>query len=737
MRTTTDKFRPKSPSYLWVVLFSIAAQLVGVALFYYGPWRTKVMERSALSEQAQKMDEEAKARRKAEEEKRRKEREQRKLSKKDAKNLKREEEHKRARTLKKQIRELEKAQRELAELKERKLEEIKQRDVAPMVEQAIKELSKAFAELDRKLKPIEESHSPEVRNPIVEGQREFRKNLRLFREKPAHEAARALLEQPRKSWDETAREAHKAHREEFKRTKPTDHEWQWKNEGQRRAYEDQRKKVIKQLETIAKLDPERFNEDALAEAKENAPAEPETLDTRPPPPNETLDFATAQSTPEPDETDAPPGVHDPMDPERGDTPETLAPTDAAATTAMPEAVRDMLAQQAAQASALAQQTAQQAAPQSNPEATGQSQVADLHAQAAALQRQMQADFTAIRSAELANIQQTSLGEAVAATTAPQSAPLAFNPSAGQLENIETVGDMNDYRDQLNQAVKDVGNIARRTERMLGQARQMAGAPTPQNAQAAAQQSRQNIQLAAAARGEMGRGVDVSAFMRAQAQAQGSVGSVGGEGVNYRADAKPDDWSGEMAQSKTEPTVGKIKGSTSLPSHVVYRQALPGRKFTKTSSRKGWLYIDTWYLIGPFHSDRPGDYSIQHPPETMVDLDGEYPGKDNEPRRWEFYQSNSLRIRPDDERTGATYYGYTEVWFEEGTDMLLAVASDDAARVWINGINVWEDYEISAWRLDEDMRKVYFKPGFNEILVRIESGPGVCLYSVLLCPEEGR
>jgi len=161
MSTTTDKFRPKSPSILWVVLLSIVAQLGGVALFYYGPWRTKVMERSALSEQAQEMDEEAKARRKKEEEKRRVEREKRKLSKEDAKNLKREEEHKRARKLKKKVAELEKAQRELAELKERKLEEIAQRDVQPVVDQAIKELSKAFAELDRKLEPITERHSAE------------------------------------------------------------------------------------------------------------------------------------------------------------------------------------------------------------------------------------------------------------------------------------------------------------------------------------------------------------------------------------------------------------------------------------------------------------------------------------------------------------------------------------------------------------------------------------------------
>jgi hypothetical protein len=83
----------------------------------------------------------------------------------------------------------------------------------------------------------------------------------------------------------------------------------------------------------------------------------------------------------------------------------------------------------------------------------------------------------------------------------------------------------------------------------------------------------------------------------------------------------------------------------------------------------------------------------------------------------------------------THDASTEVSFEEEADMLLAIAGNDAAKVWINGTLAWQDTGLSAWRLDEGFRKVSFKRGFNTVLVRIEQGPGVCHWSVLLCPTD--
>lgn len=67
-------------------------------------------------------------------------------------------------------------------------------------------------------------------------------------------------------------------------------------------------------------------------------------------------------------------------------------------------------------------------------------------------------------------------------------------------------------------------------------------------------------------------------------------------------------------------------------------------------------------------------------------------------KWRFVQSNRIRINPPDETTNSGYYAYTEIY------------SDRA-------------------------RKVLLKEGYNKVLVRLESGPGVAYFSLVLCPVD--
>ncbi len=176
---------------------------------------------------------------------------------------------------------------------------------------------------------------------------------------------------------------------------------------------------------------------------------------------------------------------------------------------------------------------------------------------------------------------------------------------------------------------------------------------------------------------------------------------------------------------------------------IIKAAMPGRRFTEASIRKGWLYLDTWYVIGPWENKSKVDYTVKHQPEFGIDFDAKYydgkfaskPGHPYETLKWEFYQSDQVRCQPPTVYGAATYYAYTDVWFEEARDMLIAVASDDASSVWLNGQVVWQDVGQSAWKLGEGYRKVYFNKGYNDILVRIENGPAHCVWSVVLCPPE--
>ncbi|MEJ6578747.1 MAG: hypothetical protein QNL68_03020 [Akkermansiaceae bacterium] len=187
--------------------------------------------------------------------------------------------------------------------------------------------------------------------------------------------------------------------------------------------------------------------------------------------------------------------------------------------------------------------------------------------------------------------------------------------------------------------------------------------------------------------------------------------------------------------------GEKQEAIRLNEHDIIAKALPGRPFTEESARRGWLYIDTWYVIGPWENESKVNFEISHPPEYEIDydarsFDGKYAAKEGHPDqvlKWEFYQSDSVRGQPPRVYGAACYYAYTELWFEEAREMLIAVASDDAAGMWLNDQIIWQDTGQSSWSLGEGYRRVNMRRGDNTLLVRIENGPTHCVWSVLLCP----
>ncbi len=174
----------------------------------------------------------------------------------------------------------------------------------------------------------------------------------------------------------------------------------------------------------------------------------------------------------------------------------------------------------------------------------------------------------------------------------------------------------------------------------------------------------------------------------------------------------------------------------IPRKKIFAEAMTGRRFSRDSARKGWLYVDTWYLIGPWENHGRIDYSVVHPPENGIDFDATYyDGKRGRELRWEYIHSNSIRVIPKNAPGDSTWYAYTELYFDEPMEMLLAVASDDATKVWINNQVVWQENGLSQWSMGEGVRKVLFKQGTNTVLIRVENGPGETIFSMVVCPPE--
>ena len=300
---------------------------------------------------------------------------------------------------------------------------------------------------------------------------------------------------------------------------------------------------------------------------------------------------------------------------------------------------------------------------------------------------------------------------------------AGSNASGGLE-IKSTADLNNYRGLLGQATRQAGLAQSRLEGLFGAVRQA---------------------------GNFGNGMG---------QGTGSPGN-GGPGGNGSGNGNGTGMgmggSGEVSASGGGKGTFSAYSGSKLSKEMVKAQALPGRRFSKDVERKGWLYINTWYMIGPWESFGREDFSIVHPPEVSIDFDAVYTDgqigtgiaeTDSDPLkvigdevqldgtlRWKFMQSESMHNVPPVTTGHSTYYAYTELYFDEATTMLVAIGTDDSGRVWINGKDVWRDYGTSWYNIDEHIAPFQFRQGWNKVLVRLENGGGgPCGFSFLIIPQ---
>jgi hypothetical protein len=165
-------------------------------------------------------------------------------------------------------------------------------------------------------------------------------------------------------------------------------------------------------------------------------------------------------------------------------------------------------------------------------------------------------------------------------------------------------------------------------------------------------------------------------------------------------------------------------------------SVPGRKVIGSGPSADWMYVDSWYVIGPFPNPGRRNLNTAFPPETVIDLDATYPGLDMKPVKWRFLQSGAPMVNPaGKEMVQAIYYAVTEVWFDQPTDTWVAMGADDFAKVWINGMPVWSSLSRpKPWIVNEAFRKVHFIKGVNRILFRIENAMEFTDFSFLICTK---
>ena len=163
-----------------------------------------------------------------------------------------------------------------------------------------------------------------------------------------------------------------------------------------------------------------------------------------------------------------------------------------------------------------------------------------------------------------------------------------------------------------------------------------------------------------------------------------------------------------------------------------------------------VFLDTWYIIGPFNGAGHDSQNAIYPPERGIDLDAVYFGKNDLPVRWTFQQDGHYPSVPLPRAENAVYYAYTEVQVERDVDLWMWIGGDDDTKLWFNDRLVWlsGDGDDKPWyrqayyalddmttlNLSEGQRRLHFHKGRNTVLMKLYNGVNLMFFSVVLSPS---
>jgi hypothetical protein len=187
-----------------------------------------------------------------------------------------------------------------------------------------------------------------------------------------------------------------------------------------------------------------------------------------------------------------------------------------------------------------------------------------------------------------------------------------------------------------------------------------------------------------------------------------------------------------------------------PVDAAAMRAGAGRRLGAGGPFANRIFLDTWYVIGPFAGHGRGSIDAVHPPERGVDLDAVYYGKNAQPVRWTWQQEASYPFVPLPRAENAVYYAYTEVEAERDLEVWMSIGADDDSKLWFNDRLVWIsgddndkpwyrapfytlDKELATLNLTEGQRKLHLHKGRNTILLKLYNGMNLMFFSVVLAP----
>ena len=168
---------------------------------------------------------------------------------------------------------------------------------------------------------------------------------------------------------------------------------------------------------------------------------------------------------------------------------------------------------------------------------------------------------------------------------------------------------------------------------------------------------------------------------------------------------------EGAQHLTTP--GALSGRISEPGEVDYY------RFTISEGTS----LGPWWVIFPFDNVDEQGFDTVYPPETEIDFNKEYTGKEGRKIGWYKTESRGENVFsnvPEDDVTG---YALTYLESDRDQNYLLSLGSDDTIKIWVNDALVFSKYVHRPLRRADDVIQLPVSKGRNKILVKVTNGYG--------------
>jgi len=162
-----------------------------------------------------------------------------------------------------------------------------------------------------------------------------------------------------------------------------------------------------------------------------------------------------------------------------------------------------------------------------------------------------------------------------------------------------------------------------------------------------------------------------------------------------------------------------------------------------------VFLDRWYIAGPFGGHGAASHDTVYPPELGVDLDAVYNGKNRLPLQWQYVPASTYPLVPPQRAENAVFYAYTEIRVDRDTNVWFNVGADDDSKMWVNDDLIWSSNkgdkpwyhqpfyhlhkEMAQYNLVEGRVRVHLHVGPNRVLFKLYNGIDLMFFAVVITP----